>query len=388
MEITLIESLKNIDLIEKSWVKLLNVTNTKTVYLEPDFYRRLFTTRAGNAKPYIVFFEEDNKPVGIIIGWTLSDKLQSKIGYAKFKTLKLRILNIEIGGFVVLEHEKYQKYLIGYLEKLLSEKKFDLIRANHFSSQNYLYKHFLINSSSNSVLTTKSVEWFAEIRDKETGLAKDYNSSVTRQTFRRKDRKLVNSFDKVEIKEYKNKNEVNEFIEKAEEISKKNYHYLLGIGIINNEFWKNSLTAMAEGNYLRAYILFADNIPLAYYQGVVFKDIFYDFVTSYNSDYSKLSPGSYLLRRVKEICVENKINIFHFGYGDAEHKKVYGNNYFDEASLNIYGSTFKAKISKCITRSSIGINNFLIKLLKKTGYLKKIKNLWRFFFTKKAAKMD
>jgi len=379
-----INSLKEIDKIKNDWYDLLNTLPTNNIYTDPDFFYRLFNSRAKNAIPHIVLFKKNDKVKAILIGWKTNIRIPIWLGYIKFDSSELKALEIEIDGLLTDGDEESKVSVVNYLNSLLKKQDIELLIANHFSSQNIFYDVLTNGLENRKAIYRPGLEWTSIIRDSETGEAANFHNAWTGQTFRRKDRKILKYFDqKLEVKLFQIPDDVKIFIEHAEKISKKSYHVALGVGIQNNDYWNKLFLAMAEGGYFRGYLLMSGEIPIAYYQGAEYKDVFYAFTTAYDSDYSKLSPGSYLLRRVIDLSVKSKLNIFHFGYGDAEHKQLYGNISVDESSFKIYGSSFSAKFVRFLDSSTLFINETILGFLKRRGWLNKIKKIWRSKLAKK-----
>ena len=384
-EIIKVNSLTEISSILGDWEKLLKDNNSKNPYIDPKFYKNLFNSRAGKAEPQIILFRKNNAPISLIVGWLKKVRIPLKLGYLKYSSPFLQSFEIEIGGVITDNNVESSKVTVNYLKDLLIDKNIELIQANHFSDHNIIFSDLKDGLGTNKkVIYQSGLEWIAVIRNSETGEKVDLHSVETTKRLAKQDRKILKYFDQeLEIKVYKSLNEINLFIKEAEKISKKSYHHAFGVGIEDNEYWKEMFSAMAEHGYFRGYLLYAKGIPIAYYQGIIYKDIYFGFYKSYDLDYRKLSPGTYLFRKVVESLIQENVNIYHFGYGDAEFKSFNGTEAIEEGSFRFYGFTLSARTSKFLELITSIVHDNLMGVIKRAGLLDKMKKYWRSKLVKK-----
>ncbi|MEE9432242.1 MAG: GNAT family N-acetyltransferase [Melioribacteraceae bacterium] len=355
------------------------------MYVNPDVYTLLFESRYPNGKPYIVLFSNNTKPIALIIGATTRSSVPIKIGYLSTNTPELNSLDVEIDGLISNGGKEAEDVMLEFLRALLKQKKFDKLEIQHLpethSSWNEIKSGMRVRRGA---IYNTSIEWFSKIRDAETGEQISYHKPKTKRKLRRADRILTKHFDEnVEVKEITSPSDIKSFIEKSDVICKKSYLCEIGAGIEDTEYWKKYLTDVAEGGYFRGYLLIANSQPISYSFGLVYKNTFYLFATAFNSDFRDISPGGYLIRRMLENLVKEKIDYFHFGFGDAEYKRLYGNESTIEATFRIYGFTNTARISKVLDQGTIAIHGATMGVLDKFGILNKVKKIWRSKLAKK-----
>ena len=379
LEIIKAESFDAIESLRADWELLLNKYHLSNVYVTPDFFIRLFHSRAQNAKPNIVLFKKENQPKAMLVGWKTETKIKCKIGYLKSETPKLKTLEIEIGGLITNDTLDSEKILEDYLCNLLEKKEVELISIDHLSATNPCWKTLKEKiAPEKKVVYRDSVKWKAKIKDNQTGEVLGLFSKKTEQKFRRKDKKFRKFFnDKIELKEISTIEKIDYFIENASIIDNNSYHKGMGISVEKDEHYSTMFRSMAEGNYFRGYLLLADEKPVAYFYGALYNGMFYAFNTSYDSNYSKLSPGIFLLRRMIELFIEKDIEIIHFGYGDSPYKRMFGNDVVEEATFRIYGSGIKARFAQLLDKTTLTTTDKLSEFLDKVHLLNKVKKTWR-----------
>ena len=384
IEKIVINSLEQIDFHRSDWEGLLKSTNSTNIYSDPIFFSKMYKFRAESAIPHIVLFYIQNKLSGMIIGWKAEKINPYKIGYFKFHSPKLSSLVVEIGGIISDGKDLTNEEITKYLANQLQSRKIDLLNINHIFHSHPLWNLLIEgNSLTSKPLFNNSINWIARIRDGETGDKIENNSSKTLNGIRRRERKLLTYFkNELEIVDCSNTTNIELFINSADSISKQSYQYAINVGIKNTPKWHQIICSLAENNFLGAYLLMNNDIPISYIFGFKFKDVFYLYATAYDNKLNKYSPGEYLRNKVVDILIGEEINVIDFGYGEADYKRLYGTDGNEEASLHIYGFNLKAKFAKFLEKFSIYLNHVLLKVLNKIGILNYVKKNIRKMMTK------
>jgi len=147
-------------------------------------------------------------------------------------------------------------------------------------------------------------------------------SAKTRETFRRKARKLDHS-----ITCFTEKDRVAEFLEKAHAISTHTWQTKrLGVRIRKSAAERRHYEFLAGQGALRCYVLEHDGRPVAFEVGVQWNGRHVLEVTGYDPAFAQLSPGTVLLYRIlQDLIARDTPRVFDFGFGDAEYKRLFGN---------------------------------------------------------------
>lgn len=373
------QSLEDALIFEADWEQLIQNSKRKNIYVDPDFFFRVFESRHKNTSPHIVLFKKGDKPIALLVGVGLKYNVPCWLGYLNIKTPELKCLDIENGGLITDGSKEAHDILSEYLDSLLKNKQIDLLLVEHLSSLDPFWNTVADGlNSSNKAIYRKGIEWIDQLRDIDTGEVIDKHKHRTHVNFRRKDKKLLKFFnEEVELKEFSSVNDAKVFLTKAAFIGKKSYQHTIGVDVKNDLQWQQLLESFSKGNYFRGYILCVQNNPVAYAFGLAYKDIFYLYATAYDPQYRKIGPGGYLIRRLIERMTENNFNYFHFGYGDADFKRLHGTDSHEEATFRIYGKTKRAEYSKFVDLVTTSTTDKFSKLMDDFGLLNKVKRLWR-----------
>ncbi len=363
----------NIKEIKNEWKELYKKSKNTAIYSEYSFFIKHFQVRSAGKKPYIIFIEENENPIFIGIFNTSQEKIKLNIGYLKINSPKLRKIETEIGGLLYnSDYPKVEKIIKIIFEKL--KRDFDLIEIPHLPID-----HPFCNliCREKKLIKTDSVEWSAAIADENNKKA-IYNKPKTLSGFRRFDKKLINYFDnKYEIIKYNDKESVEDFIKYAEIITKKSYQNSLGVGVVQNKYWSDLILNFSKEKIFYGYILWGNSKPIAYQFGFVLENTFFLIATTFDSNYSKISPGGFLMRKVIDDLVKDGIVNYHFGYGDADYKKLYGNKKINEINLKVFSNSTKGLSTFILTKITSSIHEVSSYFLVKFGLMNKIKKIWR-----------
>ena len=117
----------------------------------------------------------------------------------------------------------------------------------------------------------------------------------------------------------------------------------------------------AQRGWLRNYILYIDDIPVAHMTGMVYRNEYYALKTSYDEHYRELSPGAVLAAYVLEQGFAEKLRVIYFlgipsrwknelANGVREHVNccVYAQNAYRCHMCSFFHSRMKPAIKSCL----------------------------------------
>jgi CelD/BcsL family acetyltransferase involved in cellulose biosynthesis len=128
--------------------------------------------------------------------------------------------------------------------------------------------------------------------------------------------------------------EVDEFLARAVEISKKTYQYnLIGMGLRDEDMLRVTFKALARRGLLRSYLLECDSEACCYIVGYQDATRFHVIDTGYDPAFAKHSVGRLLLLRViEDLHTERPPELIDFGTG-GKHKEYYATETEDQGDI-------------------------------------------------------
>ena len=147
-------------------------------------------------------------------------------------------------------------------------------------------------------------------------------SAKTRNTLRRKVRRVLERGSGSEMREYKARDDMEEFCRLARTVSAKSYQErLLDAGLPDGPEFVRELRELADRNAVRGYILFLQHEPVAYLCCPATDGILLYSYLGYNPEHADLSPGTVLQYLVLErLFNEQVFRAFDFSEGQGAHK--------------------------------------------------------------------
>jgi hypothetical protein len=268
---------------------------------------------------------------------------------------------------------------MAHLASLLRSGEVDHMMFNCLPKSHALWGDLTSRQSALGKPVVRDIlHWETRLLDVETGERQHHNSSRTRATWRRKDRKLTKAFEgELEMRCIRSPEDVAGFLKDADSVTMQAYHGAIGAGLRDSEIWRLVVGAMADSGHLRSYLLTGKGEPLAYVLGAVYKDVFTLEATSFAPKYSQLSPGTVLMVRLFDDLAEAGVPICDFGFGDAEYKRLNGTNSWQESSLDIYGRPLRARVAHRIDATAQWLTLHGKRLANATGRAGEIRKAWR-----------
>lgn len=156
--------------------------------------------------------------------------------------------------------------------------------------------------------------------------------SKTREDVRRTRRNfIVKAGGAVKTECYTEPEQAGELASAVAHVSRKTYQYhLLGLGLENTPEHVAHLRAMAADRWLRAYVVWIGDNPVAFGLGYRDGETYYGHQVGYDPEVSKLQPGIYLHTEAMADLLVNGIRRFDFLAGDSLYKQRMSNKSREE----------------------------------------------------------
>jgi len=170
--------------------------------------------------------------------------------------------------------------------------------------------------------------------------------------------------------------EVEKFLGDAIEISRKTYQWqLLGLGLRNRESLKNLYQFMARRGWLRCYILYCKDVPVAFMVGYHYEDCFFYIDVGYDPQWAQYSVGSVLHLEVMDDLYRrgNTPVLFDFSTGYGPHKSRFGKESREEVTMLLLPNTPGNRVLALAFQSVDGMLDMASRSLDKYGLKKSVK---------------
>jgi CelD/BcsL family acetyltransferase involved in cellulose biosynthesis len=113
------------------------------------------------------------------------------------------------------------------------------------------------------------------------------------------------------------------------------------------------LELAARRGFLRAWVLWIEDRPVAFWYGLAYGGTFYIGSPGYDPAFRDLRVGQYLqMRMMEDLCAEPGMTRLDYGFGDAQYKRSFGERSWRETDIMIFRPSFRALRANA-TRSAV-----------------------------------
>jgi hypothetical protein len=357
--------------------QILNQTNTNfKVFDEPDVVMQFFSLNAKNIFPLIIFMYEDNKLICVAPLYLKDQNYPLMLGVFKLFNFKLRVMRL-LSNNLLIKHSKNEINVYEHLfhDLQLLSNKFDLFIIDNVSSHNeeanpVSYRNKISKKCFNVATINTQKDIIRLIDFPET--LEEYLSSISyksrtnyRKAFEKFEKQTNNSF---QFNSYSKPDEVNAFFDLLNEVYAKTWQAQVKGKKQRNLYQDIELhKKIAEKNMLLGYILFKDQVPIAFILGYVSNKIFLHYEIGFDKQLRKLQPGKVLeWLLIHDLYQHHDIKTVDYDSGENDYKKILGNRHYfcDHLLISKKYSTgsFVIMLQTSLRKLYLFVKSILIKL--------------------------
>ncbi len=258
----------------------------------------------------VCFVYENDRLIAVLPFNYSADTIPFRLGLWRLGSIRGRMLKLIDYEFAVFGSYKRIDIFSSVVVELKKMKSFDVVMADNWPEP---------ESYARNVQATYLIDMpsgFEEL----LGML----SSNTRQALRRRVRKLNRVCDeRLSVRSFSKGHEMEELFGYLCMIWKKSWHGRLSQQPPPSvEFMQR----IVRYGWLRFYVLFVDDIPIASVQGYQYNRVFMDEAPAYDEDWKKYSPGLVLNYYILEDLFKSNVpDIVDFGFGYNQYKEMLGN---------------------------------------------------------------
>jgi hypothetical protein len=217
----------------------------------------------------------------------------------------------------------------------------------------------------------------------ETGFSVASLSRGERYSLRHSAAKLSEDFRSRKIELFSAPDEVARLVHDAENVARKSYQRGIGVGFTESAVVRSRLEFEAQNGWLRAYVLYLDDHPCAFWIGSLRNQTFLSDYLAFDPAYARYRPGWYLMVKVMEqLCGDTcdgstVVKKFDFGIGDARYKETLSNRHRQESAVYIFAPRMRALWVNAVRSVAGAINRSAKDFMRATPLFGKLKRMWR-----------
>uniref|UniRef100_A0A7V3JAC2 GNAT family N-acetyltransferase n=1 Tax=candidate division CPR3 bacterium TaxID=2268181 RepID=A0A7V3JAC2_UNCC3 len=361
--------------IGESWMRLAHHPNS-----DLEHFLLVCKLRKQVLSPWVFSVNDGGECKAIIAGRIEENILRPRIGYLKLPGIKVRSLAIIHNGILgELDKEGGAEAFLLELLEMFRRDEVQVVVFSHLKEGHIALWNIL--SKMNNSMGIRRPNWVnhraLRIKSDPEFLLKRL-SSKHRSWLKNREKKLKEMFqEKLRWIWHSNFHDIREICIKMEAVANKTYQRGLGAGFIDNEETRKRLSFFAQKGMLRVMLLEGDEVPISFWYGIVYKNVFHAAATGYLPDVAKYEVGTLTLMKTIEELSKEEVLKLDYGLGDASYKERFSDISWREASFQIFAPTMKGKILRNYIALAETIDLQLRKFAAKTGSLDYIKRTWR-----------
>lgn len=348
-----------------------------------DFYLTVLRAYPEIVRPHVVGLYRDGELISILVGRLDQKKIVFEIGYLKAFKLMSRCLTFVYEPIHGDSSPDVVQRLLEEVVRCLRRGEGDLATLEYVSTESPLYAlglkipGFFSSDFSPSLLGHNALLIPSNV-DEIYGRM----SSSRRKHLRADAKKLTaHALGPARIICYRREHELNALFMNAEEVAKKTYQRGLQAGFADTADVRMRLETAARKGWLRAYLLFLGDRPIAFWIGMLYGDSFLSEYMGYDPEFRSLSPGLYLLLQViAGFCGRidgDIVRELDFGLGGADYKTMLSTRSWQEARVFIFSPTAKGMMLKFMRAITQFADSNARRILAFVNQQRRLKRAWR-----------
>ena len=337
--------------------------------IEPDFIR-----------PYVVVLYEEDTPDVLFIGRIIEKTFQWKIGYMRIGKTRARCLEIVYGGILGRVSEQQCHVMLEALFARLKHGEADLIFFDFLRIDSPLYA--MIKGWPNVFYRDLIAEYVPHVKFILPESFDTYLQNISknaRGNIRKSLTRMNKAYgDDIFIRCFTEKADVDRAMDDIEHVAAETYQRRMGVGFWYDEDTRRKWQLLAELGILRAYILYIEERPCAFWTVYDYKNVHYTIETGYDVSMRDYRPGLFLLVDiVKKLIDDPQAEAVDYGFGEAFYKRILGNESWLESRINLYAPTWKGQWIKIVKNTTTGISRIASRMLHKFQAFGFVRRVWR-----------
>lgn len=125
-------------------------------------------------------------------------------------------------------------------------------------------------------------------------------------------------------------------------------------------------------------VLYLDEQPVAFWPGYIYNRTFTIGIPGYDPAYAEHRVGTYVqMRLIGDLCANAGVDVVDYGRGDAEYKRRFGSESWEEQDVIAFAPTFRALRVNATRNAIVGAGRGAQAALAKLGLADRVKKRWR-----------
>jgi hypothetical protein len=380
LEIIIVKSFEEIETIRQIWEQMQHNESKPALNADIDHYLSVVESLEKQVQPYVMVLYHNSDPKAMIIGRIEKQQITCRMGYTTIFKPSLRCLSVVYGGILGESSEHISSRLVRELLDTLRRGSADVVFLNHLDIKSCIYRlsRTMPCFLCRDYFPVKHLHWKSSVSGSYEEFLRRLSKN-TRHNIRRYQSRLVSKYgDRLRVKCFTEDSQIDQLFKDTMEVAEKTYQYGLGSTFVEDTCTRNLVKLFIDRKLLAAYVLYIDDKPAAFWNGIRYGRTFFTWTTGYDPSFQNDRLGLVLLvMLIEELYKDKNVDIIDFGFGDAQYKRNFCDTCLAEANTYIFAPRFYPIIINVLRSSVRNVNTGLQFVVQTIGSLDWIKRQWR-----------
>lgn len=161
------------------------------------------------------------------------------------------------------------------------------------------------------------------------------------------------------------------------------YQHGLGVGSVQDDLMVELRSLAVQKGWLRAWMLYLDDRPVAYWWGMLYRGVLAPGSTGYDPAYAREGVGFFtMMAMFEDLCADPLVTEIDFGHGDADYKQRFASHSTTSCDVLVFKPRPTSMLLKAVLVANTTVTVWLTTLSEQNRFARSIKRRWRTRATK------
>ncbi len=373
--VSVARTFEDVEALRPEWEALQSPALTSDL----DFFLTYLRHAPGVVRPHVVHVEEEGRRA-LLVGRLEDQRLPAKLGYATVSNPRVRTIIVAYGGVLGDADEASAPDLVDALWRSVSPKEADLVRIRMLKLGSPF--HTVASERAPRLRRDRLAEPLPHWRSALPGSLDEFLAPRKKKVRWQARKDAVNMRetygDDVSVRVFRAPEDLDRLFEDSAAVHRTTYQAGLGVGFSSDELHRRLTQLTMERGWFRGYVLYLRDEPVAFCHGNVYRNTFGLDATGFDPAHAESRPGGFLLMRlIEDLCADESVHAFDFGFGDATYKRQLGDESWLERDVSVWTPRPRS-IRLNMTRTVLaGADSAARAALRRGGLVAKARRIWR-----------
>jgi CelD/BcsL family acetyltransferase involved in cellulose biosynthesis len=344
-----------------------------------DFYLQVLRWGGTEARPHVLAYEDHGSP-RMFVARVEKTRLAASFGYKQIHRPRVRNLTLVHGGMPDPDDDQAAHSFLGEVDRALRAGEADVAVFPSLRRDTALFR------AASGWTRGLRVGRFAEVAThRRLELPASYEAFVaslakkTRDGVKRYANRLRREFgNHISTEVIRRPDELDRVFQDVEPVARKTYQRGLGVALADTPAQRELVGLGLARGWFRVWVLRLQGAPIAFWPGYAYNGSFFIGTPGYDPAFAEFRVGMFLqMRMIEDLCADPDVHVLDYGFGDAEYKRRFGNESWEEETVMIFAPSLRALRINAVRTGVLASDRGARRLLLATGSLDRVKRAWR-----------